>query len=97
MTKFGPMECFDPSYEVTGTLSPNATGTYEPAGILNGKSYYAGGVVPHYLFWNDMVGWWIDPVLGDINPPSWQRDFPDIEGTYLPQAPATGDATVTKI
>lgn len=82
---------------MTGILDPDATGTYVPTGVYNGKPYYFGGVVPHYLFWDNIVNWWIDPVLGDINPPGWHRDDLDIEGIYAAQAPATGAATVTVI
>lgn len=84
---------------VTGTLSPNATGTYTAAGMYGGLPYYYGGVVPHYIY--KVIGytaWVIRPTLGSGNSNYWQRneatwvgDYPELHGTD------TGTATVANV
>ena len=85
-------------YLVTGTLSPDATGTYAETGTYNGKPYYQNGI--YFLFWDGL--WWNIGYGGSTpptdNPSAWV-DFtftagptPTI-GTYSAGS-ATGDANV---
>ena len=85
-------------YSVTGTLSPDATGTYEYAQDYNGKGAYARTANPWYLFWHTGLGiWYLDAALGDIEQPNWYRNDPSPEGVYTPVGTATGTATVTRL
>ncbi len=42
-----------------------------------------------------MNTWVFSQIVGDDTPPAWFSDTEPITGPYLPQAPATGVATVT--
>ena len=85
---------------VTGTLSPDATGVYTEAGTLNGEKYYT---TDGYFIWNDGAGaWYLDngTAVGGVGASSTWRNaamFP-VDGTsYTPQAGASGTATATKV
>jgi len=85
------------TYEVTGDLTPDVTGTYENGGEYEGKRYYQRTVDPWYIWWNGISHWFISEVLGLTGVARWSRMDPDIEGEYEPLGDALGDATVTEI
>ena len=82
---------------ITGTLSPDATGTYTLAGTHNGENYYTNGT---YFVWNDGAGaWYLDnatSVQGGDETAAWSiGGFSPVNSTYIPLTGATGNATVT--
>ena len=85
---------------VTGTLSPDATGVYTEAGTLNGEKYYT---TDGYFIWNDGNGaWYLDngTAVGGVGASSTWRNaaFFQVDGTsYTPTAGASGTATATKV
>lgn len=87
----------DQIYEVTGTLSPDVTGTYNPVGGYNGKNYYKLSTGDWYLWWDGVDTWTISTVLGTEGAAYWTRVDPAIEGVYSPGGTATGDATVAEV
>lgn len=84
-------------YEVTGTLTPDATGTYAYAGEQAGKPYYErtpGG----WAIWWDIEGWWnISHQVDDVGVNFWGRADPNIKGLYLSAGGAVGNATVSEV
>jgi len=84
------------TYEVTGALFPDATGTYEDAGEHNGKRYYQRTPNGWFLWWSLAGTWRISYLLGGGGDKFWERADPNIEGEYLPIIGVTGTATVTE-
>lgn len=85
------------TYEVTGELDPDVTGTYEDVGEFNGKRSYELTGNGWFIWWDDLADWWITTERGTLGPPHWNRHDPTIEGVYPPTPPADGFATVTEI
>lgn len=87
-------------YLVSGTLTPDATGTYSEAGTYNGATYFQNGSWYLYLV-NPGIGeaWYISTQLEDLPAePWWVSDQEDILGTYHPAGTeAIGTATVTLV
>ena len=78
---------------VSGTLSPDLTGTYVASGSLyGGQEYYANATSSYVWFDIDNSKWVISTEPGDIVP-SWSGD--NLLGTYSNVNGATGTATVT--
>ncbi len=84
------------TYEVTGDLTPDATGTYEDAGEHNGKRYYVRGDSAYYIWWHLAGSWIISTDLDVLAPGHWFRMDPSIEGLYEPDGTYLGDPTVTE-
>ena len=89
---------------VTGTLNPDATGTYTVAGVLNGVPYWTNGVF--YLSYQQYgafaARWRITSTAPgqQISPnPNWYVTLNSIvlTGAYTGQDGATGTATVTAV
>jgi len=84
---------------VSGTLSPDATGVYTEAGTLNGEKYYAKS---GYFIWNNGSGsWFMDngAAVGGMGATSlWASNpFGTVDGTYYMGFGSTGIATITLI
>lgn len=88
-------------YVVTGTLDPDATGTYRATSQqTGGKTVYAQADNSWYLWWlPSFEHWTISTTTIEIAEPYWSRtqstDDP-AEGAYTAHG-ATGDATVTRV
>ncbi len=85
------------SYEVTGTLDPDTTGTYNPVLSYNDKRCYEITTTQWFLWWDGIDTWNISTIPGIQGTDFWTRTDPDIEGLYTPGGTATGDATVSLI
>lgn len=85
------------NYEVTGTLDPDVTGTYNPIVSFNDKRSYEITATQWFLWWDGLDTWNISAAPGVQGADFWTRTDPDIEGDYDPGGTATGDATVTKL
>ena len=84
---------------VSGTLSPDATGTYTAAGMYNGSPYYVLGV---WKVWYSAAGtrWYLSQALGNTGSPgAWYTAFGVvvIASSYAPRDGATGTATVAPV
>ncbi len=97
MTWLGPRVTDEKTFEVTGELTPDATGTYEDAGEYNGKRSYELTGNGWFIWWNGIDKWVISTERGVATGNWWARVDPNIEGLYTPQDTALGDATVTQI
>jgi len=82
---------------VTGTLSPDVTGTYNPIGLYNGEASYEIEATGWYIWWDGIDTWHISTLRGTVGTNYWSLTAPGIEGVYTPTLPATGDATVAEI
>lgn len=94
-THFVPPEPIPRDYDVTGDLTPDATGYYDEAGIYAGKPYYIRHDGAYKIWWN-IVGFWVISLDLDVMLPGcWARMDPAIEGDYTVAPPWTGVATVS--
>jgi len=86
-----------PSYQVSGTLTPDATGHYTQQGTFDGSPYYKHDLLDFYL-WHHVVSgdWVISTMLGIFTYYFWNSDFPQILATYRPMGHSTGFAIVTQ-
>lgn len=83
-------------YNVTGTLTPDATCNYFLAGTYNGKPYYRRADGAYFIWWNVLNDtWFISSILGEYNPPYWFHDTELIVGIYEPGDETFGIATVS--
>jgi hypothetical protein len=85
---------------VTGTLNPDATGTYTVAGVYGGLPYYSKSG-PYYLSNNFSNYFVIGTTQGPANN-CWYRSVksitdPNIPGSYLALGTPTGNATVANV
>ena len=85
------------TYEVTGELTPDSTGTYQDAGEYNGKRYYVRVPAGFSIWWDGVDSWIISTVLGDLGTGHWRQTDLNIVGTYDAVPDAAGEATVTEI
>ncbi len=97
VSQTGATQTDEKTFEVTGDLTPDVTGTYEDAGEYNGKRYYQRTPNGWFIWWDGVEFWDISQAPGSIMPISWFHNFPDIEGLYSPGAGASGNATVAEI
>ncbi len=97
VSRTGATRTDEKTYEVTGTLNPDSTGTYEDAGEHNGKRYYQRAGNGWFIWWDNIAAWWISTVLGVKGASYWGRTDPDIAGPYSAFGGASGEATVTEI
>lgn len=82
-------------YEVTGTLTPDATGAYVTTADYDGRPTATRTDSLYVIWWWDLLMDWIisaEPANLDI---FWSRNDGDIAGEYAAGAGATGTATVT--
>lgn len=80
---------------VTGTMTPDCTGKYEPAGTFNDKDYYTLDE-NWFIWWNIPHNRWVITPDLDISPlGNWEREHPNISGLYLPKSTYTGNPTVS--
>lgn len=80
---------------VTGTLSPDATGTYQLSGSYNSRPYWKSSSA-WYLWWQPTgPNWVISEVLGTEGSRGWLSFGDDITQLYGPYGTATGNADVT--
>lgn len=86
----------DRDYDVTGALTPDATGPYDIAGVHNGENYLRRHDGAYFVWWNGAAFWYITDTLGVVQPNNWIRNAPDITGDYNPAGTALGIATVTE-
>lgn len=84
----------DESYDVTGTLVPDVTGTYDPLGVYNLKPTYEIQATGWFIWWDGVDSWKISTVVGTEGTDYWTRNNANIVGVYTPGGTATGDATV---
>lgn len=84
------------AHTVTGTLSPDATGSFTTQGWYNGKGYSVRADDGYYIWWDGTDTWTISTVLGTVGTDYWTRTDPNINGVYSPGGTATGDATVAE-
>lgn len=81
---------------VTGSLTPNAVGTYEFEGVYGGNPYFKRSVSPFYvLYWSATEASWFI-CLATLESPvnAWQRNDPAVEGSYAAIGAYAGTATV---
>ena len=83
-------------HTVTGTLSPDATGSFTTVGTYNGDGYSRRADSGYYIWWNGTDKWIMSVVLGTVGTAYWERTDPNIIGVYSPAGTATGDATIAK-
>lgn len=86
----------DKTYSVTGTLTPDATGSYVEYGDFNGKRYHRRLDASFHIWWDGVDTWTISVLRGIQGVSYWTRVSPDIEGAYVAQGTATGVPTVTE-
>jgi len=91
------MRLIDQIYEVTGTLSPDVTGTYNPIGPWESKPSYEIVGTGWFIWWNGDADWYISSERGSPGVANWKRNDPAIAGVYAPGGTATGDATVSEV
>ena len=87
------------AYQVTGTLTPDASGTYEPAGSLGARVYYLREDSAYYLYFSQYSYWRISDSLDEweLDPDAWRAPYSGDayrEGNYDPTGSYTGVATV---
>ncbi len=82
---------------MTGELTPDVTGTYNPIGPYNDKPSYEIVGTGWYIWWDGIDTWNISTLRGTQGADYWTRTDPLIEGLYSPGGTAIGDATVTVI
>lgn len=87
----------DVLHRVTGALTPDATGNYNYAIQINGKSAYMRDDAAWWIAWDNIDSWLISQAPGLPALPRWKRTDPNIEGNYEPDGGAIGIATVTEI
>lgn len=93
----GATQVTDQTYEVTGVLTPDTTGTYLPIGPYNNKPSYELAGNGWFIWWEPPDRWRISDQLGGSIVGWWERVDPNIEGDYQPILGVTGVATVTEI
>ena len=83
-------------HDVTGTLSPDVTGTYDTIGWFDNKPYAKLQTLTYYIWYESNFDHWIiSDTPGIAGTAYWESDA-GIIGTYQPQGTATGVATVAK-
>ena len=85
------------SYEVTGTLVPDATGIYVENGTKNGQPTYNRVGSSWHIWSNGSGGWFIDDTFG-VPPITgfWILPLGGPVGDYMPFMFGTGTATVSE-
>lgn len=78
----------------TGTLNPDATGTFTEYGDYEGKRYYRHSTGGFFLWWDGVDTWNISILLGVVGAGYWDRTNPSVLGLYAFQGTATGAPTI---
>jgi hypothetical protein len=84
-----------PTLTASGTLSPDATGTYQ---IFEGYAEYATYVRDdqRFFIWSKGYHYYITQTpVGDLSGPYWMTDSLLVDGDYQPYNGATGVLTIT--
>lgn len=82
-------------YNVTGTLTPDATCNYIATGHeLNGKFIFRRIDSAYHIWWGYAGVWNITVDIAKLGTAYWQRIDPNIIGVYTPMGTALGNATV---
>jgi len=81
---------------VSGTLDPDATGTYLYRGYFNGKPFWEHASGGWFVYWSDSAGHWI--ILGATTDPYWYKTtYPETPlGLYFPAWGGSGLASVSE-
>lgn len=84
-------------YNVSGAITPDATGDYFETGTFEGQPYYKHETAEWYIWWwSEYETWAISAVLGEkVLLDAWYRIDPAIAGAYDPAGSHEGTATVT--
>jgi len=82
------------TYEATGTLDPDITGTFEYHNEYNGKSSYKLSGQEWYIWWDNVDTWVISTAQGTADANYWERTSSIRHGDYSPTGGASGDASV---
>ena len=83
------------AYEITGTLSPDATGVYVRNGQYGGKPAFERVDGAYWIWWNSAAsGWYITCAKGVSLPGAWAVINNDIVNNYPGGGTHTGTATV---
>ena len=86
---------FRDSYDVSGSLTPDATGLFELSGGSGGKPAFERTDEAYFLWFDITVPcWYISESFFDITP-AWQKLSTEILGEYAPINGAIGTATVS--
>jgi hypothetical protein len=81
--------------QCSGTLSPDATGTFHLQGIYNSQPYFHNSDKTYYLWYDSAAGfWYISILLGTVGAAYWEGTAYD-DPAFQPQGTATGVATIT--
>lgn len=91
----GAVVVFDEFRIVSGTLNPDCTGRYQPAGDYNGKPSFEKEGGGWFIWWNGTTSWLISTVRGSGGVAYWTRTDPSEIGAFNPVPPASGIATVS--
>jgi len=84
-----------PEYIITGTLTPDATGSYILNGAYGGRNAYMRTDGAYWIWSGEGAAWAVSPTAGSLAGPSWQRIGATIEGAnYTAYQTSTGTATV---
>jgi hypothetical protein len=82
------------SYNITGTLTPDAAGSYSSESQHEGAPSYANSLRTFFVWWDGVDSWIVSDEIGNIENPYWKRTDPAIVGDYTPQNAAVGTATI---
>lgn len=83
------------SYEISGELTPDATGTFSLDGEFSDKPAFARDAGGWFLWWSDgRASWIISTFKGNLET-YWKRESLEIVGEYQPIPGTTGVATVS--
>lgn len=81
-------------YELTGALTPDATGDYYEDGVHLGFPKYRREDSAYWIWRFPPANVWIISIFPESPGGSWRRYQPDVLGAYDPWAPFLGVATV---
>jgi len=82
------------AYEITGTLSPDATGVVVRLGQQGGLPAFERVDGAYWLWWDGSTTWTLSTVKGTAGAAYWERVDPNPVGAYTAAGTATGTATV---
>lgn len=83
------------TYNVTGTLTPDATCNSIGESEWKDKAYYARTDRLFFIWWDGIDSWIISYCVGWTDKEYWKRTDPNIVGEYAPFNGAIGTATVS--
>ena len=90
----GGIKATGPTLGFSGTLNPDATGSFLGEGIYNGQPYFHNTVKGFYL-WYDTPGMvWVVSILLGTYGAGWWESVNMISAAYTHQGTATGDGNM---